>query len=296
MIHAITRTLAEWHGDPLVHAVVIESTSPRSFCAGGDIRAIRALALAGDTAGVEAFFADEYGLNRAIARYPKPVVALIDGICMGGGIGLSVHGAARVAAPGALFAMPETGIGLFPDVGATFLLPRLRDPYGMYMALTGARIPGPAAAWLGLATHLVPSLDGLADAIAQDGIAVLAAAATPPPPAPLAGIEAFAADTLPAIIAALEAQGTDWSATQLATLRGVSPSALAWTFEAMRRGARQTLEQCQAMELHLTRAATIHPDFAEGVRAMVVDKDRKPRWSPATLDGVDHAAIQAMFA
>ena len=282
----------------MVHAVVLEATG-RAFCAGGDIRAIRSWMLAGDHAEAERFFSEEYALNLAIARYPKPYVSLIDGICMGGGIGLSVHGGIRVASETAVFAMPETGIGFFPDIGATFILPRLRGCYGTYLALTGARVGGADATWLGLATHFVSreAVGGLADAMAEDGISVLADAVRPPPTPGIAdaGIGAFGADSVAGIVAGLERLGTDWSRETLAALRRVSPSAVHWTFEIVRRGGLRTLEQCFAAELALTRRAGTHPDFAEGVRAMVIDKDRSPRWNPGSLEEVDAAALAAWF-
>ena len=300
MIRAITAALMQWREDPTIHAVLIEGAGGRAFCAGGDIREIRRLAMAEDYAGVETFFAEEYALNLAIARYPKPYIALIDGICMGGGIGVSVHGSIRIASEAALFAMPETGIALFPDVGATFLLPRLRDDWGMYMALTGARVGGAEATWLGLATHFVPhaAMPGLADAIATHGIGALADLAEKPPEVALESqdVSAFGAATIPDILAALEAQATPWAQETLATLRHVSPSAVLWSFEIIRRGAHRTLEQCLAAELVMTRHATTHPDFLEGVRAMLVDKDRTPSWSPPRLEDVDPATIAAMFA
>ncbi|MBV8912750.1 MAG: enoyl-CoA hydratase/isomerase family protein [Acetobacteraceae bacterium] len=293
MIHALSVALETWRDDPAVHAVVLEAAGERAFCAGGDIRAVRDLLAEGDHDAIEAFFVHEYALNRTIARYPKPILSLIDGICMGGGIGISVHGAVRVASEHARFAMPEVQIGLFPDIGATFILPRLRGTYGMWMALTGARIAGPDASWLGLATHYVPRerMAGLADDLAANGIAALATAALPPPPGELPaladGVAAFGLPTLPAVIAALERQQTAWSQATLASLRSASPTALSWTFQIVRAGGRRTLEQCQRAELALTRQATRYPDFAEGVRAMVIDKDRAPRWSPPRLEDVD---------
>ncbi len=301
MIRVIATALAAWREDPSVHAVVLDAAGERAFCAGGDVRTLRSLVLAGDHAAVEAFFVEEYALNLAIARYPKPYVSLIDGICMGGGIGLSVHGAVRVATEGASFAMPETVVGLFPDVGATFILPRLRGVFGMYLALTSARVGGADAAWLGLATHFVPRerIRGLAEDLAEHGVAALAAAAVSPPPGEMAGLESaiagFGGGSVGEIMQALERMDTDWSRTMLATLRAVSPTSLLWTFEIVRAGGGRTLEQCQQAELALTRHATRHPDFAEGVRAMVVDKDRAPRWSPPRLEDVDPAFIAAMF-
>lgn len=303
MIRAVTAALDAWRDDPAVYAVVIEGAGGRAFCAGGDIRAIRSSTMEGRHDEVEGFFVEEYALNQAIASYPKPYVALIDGICMGGGIGVSVHGAARVATEAAMFAMPETGIGLFPDIGATYILPRLRGAFGTWMALTGARVGGADAAYLGLATHFTTSerLATLADELAEDGPAVLASAAVPPPAGTLAPLadpinRCFSTDSVAEIVERLEAEATDWSRETLATLRGVSPSAILWTFRIVRDGARHTLPQCLAAELALTRYATRHPDFLEGVRAMVVDKDRAPRWSPPRIEDVDGAAIEAMFS
>jgi len=289
MIEMIQAGLDAWRDDPDVAAIVIEGAGGRAFCAGGDIRAIRDLVLADDRDGVERFFQAEYALNLAIARYPKPFVALIDGICMGGGIGLSIHGSARVATEAAQFAMPETGIGFFPDVGATFALPRLRGAIGMYMALTGARLAGADATFAGIATHFVPRerLASLRADLAEHGVAALAAAAVPAPaelPALMDQIRCFEADSVPAIVSRLEQLGTPWSQQTLATLRSVSPSAVLWTFDAVRKGARLTLEAALQNELALTRTITRHPDMAEGVRAMVVDKDRTPLWVPARID------------
>lgn len=302
MIRAVAAALDAWSDDPAVHAAVIEGAGGRAFCAGGDIRAIRTLAMEGRHDEIERFFAEEYALNQAIASYPKPYIALIDGICMGGGIGASVHGAVRVATEAAMFAMPETGIGLFPDIGATYVLPRLRGAFGTWMALTGARVGGADAAYLGLATHFTTRdrIATLADELAEDGPAVLADAAVPPPTGTLAPLadpinRCFGAASVAEIIERLEAEATDWSRETLATLRGLSPSSILWTFRIVRDGAQRTLPQCLAAELALTRHATRHPDFHEGVRAMVVDKDRTPRWSPARIEDVDDDAIAAMF-
>ena len=284
MIASIDQTLDAWRSDPSVHAVVVEGAGGRAFCAGGDIRALRDAVLAGQHDRVEAFFAAEYALNLAIARYPKPYVSLIDGICMGGGIGLSVHGTARVATEAALFAMPETGIGFFPDVGATYALPRLRGAFGLWMALTGARVGGADAVYLGLATHYISRerIATLADELAEDGMAALIACEPAPAgvlPAAADQVRCFEADSVAGIKARLEQLGTPWAAETLAAFGHVSPSAVAWTFEAVRRGAGLTLEGALEAELALSRTTTRHPDFIEGVRAMVVDKDRAPRWA-----------------
>ncbi len=302
MIHGIAAALDEWRDDPSVHAVVIEGAGGRAFCAGGDIRAVRDMALAERHDDIAAFFAEEYEVNQAIACYPKPFIALVDGICMGGGIGVSVHGTVRVVSEAAMFAMPETGIALFPDIGATFILPRLRGHIGMYMALTGVRLLGPDATYAGLATHFTDreTIAALPAGLAAHGVSALAAIQRPFDAQIAAQMDAidrcFGADSVAAIITNLSAEQTDWSRDTLATLRSMSPSAVLWTFKIVRAGAGRTLPQCLAAELALTRHATAHPDFAEGVRAMVVDKDRKPRWSAPSIEAVDPAAIDAMFA
>ncbi len=291
MIRAIQAALDGWRDEPAVHAVVIEGAGGRAFCAGADIRAIRGWVLEGDAAAVETFFAEEYALNATIAAYPKPYVALIDGICMGGGIGISVHGAIRVTSEAGLFAMPETAIALFPDVGTTFVLPRLPGELGMFMGLTGARMQGADAVHAGIATHFVPraAFPGLRAGLARDGVAAVAAYARSLPEFSLASHRAaidrcFGAADVAGIVARLEAEDTPWARETLATLRTMSPSAVLWSFAALRRGAGLTLGDALAGELALTRQVTRHPDFAEGVRAMVVDKDRQPRWEALEHD------------
>ena len=302
MIRACSAALEAWRDDPSVDAVVIEGAGERAFCAGGDIRAVRAQAMAGESAAVEAFFAEEYALNQVIASYPKPYVALVDGICMGGGIGVSVHGAYRVASEHAVFAMPETGIGFFPDVGATYFLPRLPGRLGFYLGLTGERLRGADAAAAGLATHFVPREDipALSDELAEDGLAALARHARPLPPAALDEHRAvidrcFGEPSVLGIITRLHAAGGAWAEQTIKTLRAVSPSALFWSLEAIRRGARSTLPQALARELALTRSVCLHTDFHEGVRAMVVDKDRQPQWRPSRIEDVEPATIDQLF-
>ena len=303
MIQACEAILRTWRDDPHVHAVVIEGAGDRAFCAGGDIIALRDAQVSGNRPAADAFFTEEYALNLMIATYPKPYIALIDGICMGGGIGMSVHGPYRVATEHAGFGMPETAIGFFPDIGATFLLPRLRGHLGTYLGLTGLRITGADAVHAGLATHFVPRarLADLSAALAQDGPSVLAEYAESLPPFSLAdhldAIEhCFTAETIPDIVARLEQQDADWAKAALKALRTVSPSALFWTLQALRRGADLNLADALDAEFRLTHTTMAHPDFTEGVRAMVVDKDRKPSWQPTRIEDVDPAAIAALFA
>ena len=303
MIRAIRAALETWREQPRVHAVVVDGAGDRAFCSGGDIRAVRAHSLAGEYDAIETFFREEYALNLAIAEYPKPYVALMDGVSMGGGIGVSVHGAIRVATEAALLAMPETAIGMFPDIGASYVLPRLPGQLGIFLCLSGTRVRGADAVHAGLATHYVPraALASLTDAIVRDGVAVVAEHAAPLPPFSLAphrdAIDrCFGADSILGILHELQAEDSDWSSDVLATLRQMSPASVLWSFELVRQGADRTLAQCLQAELALTRKVVRHPDYLEGVRAMVVDKDRKPRWKAARIEDVDPAEIAAMFA
>jgi len=288
MIEGIAAAVAQFRDDPAVRLVVLEGAGGRAFCAGGDVRRMRELSIAGDAAEIERFFAGEYAMNRAIAEFPKPWVSLIDGVCMGGGIGVSVHGSHRVVTEHAMLAMPETAIALFPDVGTSYVLPRLPGALGTWLALTGARLKGAEAVEAGLATHLVPRdrLPALRAALIEGDAAAVERFAEPVPPGPIAAQRpsvdrCFAHDSLDAIRRALGAEGTDWAATQLAILDRMSPTSMTVTLELLRRGAGMDLPACLAMELALTRSVTRHPDFAEGVRAVLVDKDNAPKWAPA---------------
>ena len=303
MIRACADILETWRDDPHVDAVVIEGAGDRAFCAGGDIRALRDGQLSGDRASVDRFFIEEYALNLTIATYPKPYIALIDGICMGGGIGLSVHAPYRVATEHAGFAMPETAIGFFPDIGATFLLPRLPGALGIYLGLTGLRVTGSEAVHVGLATHFTrrERLADLSAALARDGVAALACHNEPLPPFSLADERAaidhcFSADTVSEIVGRLGAAKAEWAEAALAALRSVSPSALHFTLRALRQGRNLTLKQALDAEFALTRTTMVYPDFAEGVRAMVVDKDRTPAWQLRRIEDVDPAVINTLFA
>ena len=302
MIRAVHAALDAFAADPRVHAVSIAGAGGRAFCAGGDIRAIRAHAMAGEMDAVRDFFAEEYALNAAIAACPVPYVALIDGICMGGGIGVSVHGRIRVATEAAIFAMPETAIGFFPDIGASYFLPRLPGALGLYLGLTGARVAGADAVHAGLATHFVPraGLAVLEADLARDGVAAVACHAEALPPFSLAPHRAaidrcFGQESVAAILVALEAEGSDWAQATLATLRAMSPASLLWSHRLITAGAGRNLRACLDAELALALRVTRHPDFAEGVRAMVVDKDRMPRWTHARVEDVPEDEIARQF-
>ncbi|MBK1657743.1 enoyl-CoA hydratase/isomerase family protein [Paracraurococcus ruber] len=304
MIRGIQAAIDAWKDDAAVRLVVLEGAGGRAFCAGGDVRRIRQLAIEGDAAAIESFFAEEYAVNRGIAGFGKPWVSLIDGVCMGGGIGVSVHGKPIVVTEAALLAMPETAIALFPDVGTSYVLPRLPGALGTWLALTGARLRGAEAVQAGLATHYVPQarLPELRAALPAGDAAVVDRFAEAPPEPSFAPHRAaidrcFGRDSMQAILAALEAEGSDWAREQTAILRRMSPTSLCVSLELIRRGAGATLEECLQMELALTRSVVNrHPDFREGVRSVLVDKDGKPAWTPATIEQVDPAAIRDLFA
>jgi enoyl-CoA hydratase len=269
--------------DAAVQVIVIRSSSPKAFCAGGDMRRIRELSLAGDIPQIASFFQEEYALNLAIAECPKPYVALIDGIAMGGGLGLTVHGRYRVVSELAKLAMPETAIGFIPDVGASYFLSRLDPAIGMWLALAGARIDGAEAVAAGLATQLTPHdrlpalLAELADASAGSIDAVLQRAAAPIDVDRItAGLRrraaGFDAPRLADVLAAWRA------ADGPEALAAFSPAALVQSFELLRAAKGKSLRTCLELEFDGSMIAAVHPDFIEGARAVLVDKDRQPKW------------------
>ncbi|MGW4335254.1 enoyl-CoA hydratase/isomerase family protein [Rhodococcus koreensis] len=299
MVEAIDAALAEWE-DTGLRAVVLDSASPKAFCAGGDVRAVQENSLAGDPESSERFFSTEYRLNARIAEYPVPFVSLIDGICMGGGMGLSVHGAFRVVSGNATLSMPETGIGFFPDVGASYFLSRLPGALGVYLGLTGARMSAADALYTGLATHfiddaaitLVPA--ALADHPHRPVDETLRALGSPSPVGESTLAEhrgqidwCFSADTLAEIDERLAAAAGDWAATTRDALSRLSPQSLQITLELLTWGRQRTLRECLAAELHLTRDVIRTPDFVEGIRAALVDKDRNPTWGASRFGGLD---------
>lgn len=312
MIRDLYAPLLQWRDDPEITAVLVTSASGRAFCAGGDIKSVRDAALARDLDRVRAYFAEEYRLDELVATYPKPYLALLDGVTMGGGLGISVHGAVRVVSEKALLAMPETAIGFIPDVGASHFLPRLRgttarcDAVGMYLGLTGARVTAGDALAVGLATHFVPSdrIGALADRIRaglwQDALDEFA---EPAPESALADRfpdieQVFGDGTVADIVTRLDDDAlgdTAWVAQTRDALRALSPTSLYATAELLRRGGESTLSECFARELDVAVRISVEPDFAEGVRAVLVDKDRNPAWSPKTVEDIDPAKIAALF-
>ena len=308
MVRALAAKLAQWRDDPAVTRVVIQAAGERAFSAGGDIRALTELGRAGRYDEALAFWRDEYILNTAIKTYPKPYVALIDGIVMGGGVGLSVHGSHRLAGDHFQFAMPEVGIGFFPDVGATWFLPRLPGAIGTYCALTGERLKAADGVAAGVATHRVPSAcfpdlrDALCGATSVD--ALLAAFAEPVKQTPIVAqrpaIERlFKADTVEDILAALDAErgpDADFARTTAATIRTKSPTSLKLALAQMRAGALLSFDECMKTEFRIVSRVISGHDFYEGVRAVIVDKDNAPRWQPATLAEVKTADVTRHFA
>ena len=306
MCEIMTRALLDWRDDPAVVSVLIDHAGERGFCAGGDIRMI-AESGAGDASEARAFFKAEYRLNHLMFVYPKPITAVVDGIVMGGGVGISEPATVRIATERTTYAMPETGIGLFPDVGGGWFLPRLPGETGTWLALTGARLKAADTVALGIHTQFVPSeaLAALtADLVASpaDPAATANRHAADAGPAPLAphreAIDRlFAYDTVEAIFAALAADGSEWALAQLATLKTKSPQSLKVTLKQLRIGRTQTdFADTMAMEYRLGGRIVSTHDFQEGVRAVIVDKDNAPQWSPALLEDVSDASIDALFA
>ena len=294
MIEHLGEWLAGAVADNKISCLGIRSTQS-TFSAGGDVRALYAARLAGDRHALNSFYWQEYRLNRAIHHCPKPYIAVIDGLVMGGGAGVSINGRYRLAGPGARFAMPETGIGFFPDVGASWFLSRCPGRIGLYLGLSGAVI-GPAdMLYAGLATHALPAgtrIGGLGD---------IAALPHEMGPAPLAALRGtidgcFAGETIEEILAALDAEGGDWASQTAAILRKRSPLALKVALRQLRRASELDFDQAMVIEYRLARHFMTGHDFFEGVRAAVIDKDRNPAWRPATLAEVNDELVESYFA
>ncbi len=310
MVLALSAQLETWADDESITRVVIAAAGNRAFSAGGDIRHLYELGVAGRQVEALQFWRDEYPLNALIKSYRKPYVALIDGIVMGGGVGVSVHGSHRVVGDRFSFAMPEVGIGFFPDVGATWFLPRLPGELGTYCALTGERFNAADGVAAGVATHYVSTsrhpdlLEGLMGAVSVD--ATLAAFAEPAGEGPIMARSAiidrlFARDTVEDILAALDREAdagpdAEWAAKTAATMRTKSPLSLKIALQQMRRGKAWDFETCMRAEFHIVSRIIEGHDFYEGVRAVIVDKDNKPLWNPATLAAASEGEVARHFA
>jgi enoyl-CoA hydratase len=317
MYHRLAPRLRQWEMDPQVHAVVIQGAGDRAFCAGGDVRAVyeAGKGIAGDRSFTSVFFAEEYRIIRHIHHFAKPYIAILDGITMGGGAGVSVNGAYRIATERTMLAMPETSIGLFPDVGATRFLNLCPGQIGRYLGLTGARL-GPAdALYCGFATHFVPhervagliaALSGTVWRLGEERAqveAILAQFNSDPGPPPLAARRGaidrcFAGDTVEAILDVLQSETGDpeWAAETRALLLTKSPTSLRITLRQLVLGRDFDLDAALRLEYRMTQHVMAAHDFYEGVRAVLIDKDQKPRWRPARLEEIGETAAEAYFA
>jgi len=306
MDHAMTDALLAWKGDAGVQAVIIDHSEGRGFCSGGDVAFLRNSALTDNGVSGRRFFYEEYQLNHLLFTYPKPVVAFMDGITMGGGVGISQPAKYRVATENTRYAMPETGIGLFPDVGGGWYLSRLSGRMGQFLALTGARLDGAECVWTGLATHYLPA-EKLPEAKARIAAGhepgqVLSALSVHPPEARIEAnahliAKHFASDRLEDILASLEADDSEWAAKELATIRSKSPQTLKVALRQLADSAKlDDFADNMVMEYRIASRVITRPDFAEGVRAVIVDKDNQPKWDPATPEGVTDELIASIFA
>ncbi len=306
MCETMTAALLAWRDDEAVQSILIDHAGERGFCAGGDIRMI-AESGAGDASEARDFFAVEYRLNHLMFEYPRPIVAIVDGIVMGGGVGISEPADVRIATERTTYAMPETGIGLFPDVGGGWFLPRLPGFTGTWLALTGARLKAADTVALGIHTHFIPG-----DRIEAFKAALIAEPADPkaiadkfaadPGPAPTDAHRSaidrlFAFDAVEQILAALENDGSEWALAQLVTLRTKSPQSLKVSLRQLRTGATlPSFADNMAMEYRLGGRLVRTHDFQEGVRAVIVDKDNAPVWRPTDPEGVSNTDLDALFA
>jgi enoyl-CoA hydratase len=304
MVDALSAVLARWEADDAVRAVVLSGAGERGLCAGGDVVAVYHSARR-DGVEVRKFWRDEYLLDGQVGRFAKPYVSLMDGIVMGGGVGVSAHGSVRVVTETSKVAMPEVGIGFIPDVGGAFLLSRAPGALGLHAALTGAPFSGADAIAMGFADHYVPhaQLDAFTQAIVDDDIdSALAAHAVEPPPSDLVAQrdwidKCFSGDTVEDIVAALRGHDTGPAQDAANLIASRSPIAVSVALEAVRRAAKlETLEDVLVQDYRVSSASARSHDLVEGIRAQIIDKDRNPKWSPATLAAVTAADIDAYFA
>ncbi|KAM3862501.1 3-hydroxyisobutyryl-CoA hydrolase, mitochondrial [Diretmus argenteus] len=314
MIRHIYPQLMKWEKDDQTEFVIIKGAGGKAFCAGGDIRAVTEAGKVGDALAQD-FFREEYILNNVIGTYKKPYVALIDGITMGGGVGLSVHGRFRVATEKTLFAMPETAIGLFPDVGGGYFLPRLQGKLGLFLALTGFRLKGRDVQRAGVASHFVESqkiadlekeLVDLKSPSAEDVSRVLdsyqnQSSLDAEKPFVLkehiADIDRlFGSSSVEGILQNLKADGSSFAMKQAETLSKMSPMSLKITHKQLQQGASLSLQDVLVMEYRLSQACMRGYDFYEGVRAVLIDKDQSPKWNPSSLEEVSEQSVDECFS
>jgi enoyl-CoA hydratase len=309
MVRALRQQLDSWRDDPSVTRVVIIGAGGRAFSAGGDLRQVYELGRSGRQDEALIYWREEYALNDVIKHYPKPYVALLDGIVMGGGVGVSVHGSHRIAGDKFLFAMPEVGIGFFPDVGATWFLPRLPGELGTFCAVTGERLGSADAVSSGIATHRVSSadvpklIDTLCDATPVDqALAHARAPQAGPVTSRRAVIDStFAADSIETILSNLDREAktgqsdAQWAEATAATIRSRSPTSVKLALAQVRWGRARGFAECMRAEFRIVSRVVHDHDFYEGVRALIIDKDNQPRWRPATLAEVADKDIERHF-
>jgi enoyl-CoA hydratase len=309
MVRALRQQLDSWRDDPSVTRVVIIGAGGRAFSAGGDLRQVYELGRSGRQDEALIYWREEYALNDVIKHYPKPYVALLDGIVMGGGVGVSVHGSHRIAGDKFLFAMPEVGIGFFPDVGATWFLPRLPGELGTFCAVTGERLGSADAVSSGIATHRVSSadiprlIDTLCDATPVDqALAHARAPQAGPVTSRRAVIDStFAADSIETILSNLDREAktgqsdAQWAEATAATIRSRSPTSVKLALAQVRWGRARGFAECMRAEFRIVSRIVYDHDFYEGVRALIIDKDNQPRWRPATLAEVADKDIERHF-
>lgn len=315
MVRSLRKHLDAWAGDPNIRAVVLRGEGPKGFCAGGDIRSLHDSYKAGDDLHA-VFFAEEYALDLLIHRYRKPILVLMDGFTLGGGMGLAQGCELRVVTERSRLGMPEVGIGYFPDVGGSYFLSRLPGELGTYLGVTGTQVQAADALYCGLANWYVTSdkietldreldqlslndnpLKDLQNLLARQGTQALEA---PPLAALRPAIDHFfALPDMAAIVEQLRAVSIGdshaWAVATAELLETRSPLAMAVTLQMLRRGRQLSLEECFAMELHLDRQWFQHGDIIEGVRALIIDKDKQPRWNPPTLQGLDRQRVDQFF-
>jgi enoyl-CoA hydratase len=304
MVTIIAEALTEWAEDDNVTAVILAGAGERGLCAGGDVVAIYHSARA-DGSEAREFWLDEYRLNAQIAEYPKPYVAIMDGIVMGGGVGVAAHGSVRVVTDTSKVAMPEVGIGFIPDVGGTYLLSRAPGGLGLHAALSGAPFSGADAIALGFADHYIPhvQLEGFVAAIVADGVdAAVKAFATDPPPSHLVAQrdwidECYAGESVADIVTALRAHNNEEAQKAAELIASRSPIAASVTLASVRRAEKlATLEDVLVQEYRVSSASLDSHDLVEGIRAQLVDKDRNPTWAPSSLAAVTDEDVEQYFA
>jgi enoyl-CoA hydratase len=306
MLNCLNNTLAKWSGREEIEAVL--TRGDRAFCAGGDVKAMCSDQATSDERA--AFCRVEYSYNRRLFRFSKPHIALMDGVTMGGGLGISVHGSHRVVTERTLCAMPETGIGLFPDIGASYVLPRCPGMVGLYLALTGVSLNAADSLYAGLATHTVPSqkLGVLEEALISAGSLdrdevekIISCFSEDLGRAQLDELQTvidrcFDADSVEEILVNLNRDGSQWARDTAAAINRKSPTSLKIAFRQMREGAGLSFEACMTMEFRLARHCIESHDFHEGVRAVLIDRDNAPAWRPAKLVDVRSADVDSYFA